>query len=101
MFALIANVGLHPIQITASKTHHAVAGLPLECLVAEADLLVCLVGRGPFQLTHPIAYHDCWRNRDDQVNVRFDSAYLVDEDAFLINQSLFDVSMNQGFDGRC
>jgi hypothetical protein len=56
VMALVANVIFYPIEIAVAETHDAVAGLPLQLLVAKTDLLIHFVGRRSFQLTDQFAY---------------------------------------------
>ena len=53
---LLADVLLDPVQIFCPETDHAVAGLPVEDLVAR--FLIDFMGGAAFELADPIADED-------------------------------------------
>jgi len=101
MAALVADITSDPIEITVAETHDAVAGLLLQRLVAEADLLIDFVGRRSLQLTDQLANQNRRRNCQNNMDMRFRAADFVNKNALRANQSLFDVPMRQRLDRRC
>ncbi len=101
MLTLIVDIRDHPRKIFRTKTNHAVANLPLEHFVVCAGLLIDIVRRATFELPYPIAGSQRWRYRYGNMNMRFDSADLMDKRTGGVDDALSQRAIDDRFHGGC
>src|SRR5262249_60072923 len=101
MLALVANVGLNPLQIPRPETDYAIAGLPFQELPTSAELLVDLVRRRTLQLTNQVADEDGRSRRHNDVDVRLRPAHLMDVGTGGVDEFLSDVAVRKRFQLGC
>src|ERR1043166_4644012 len=90
--ALIAHVGLYPLDVARPKTDDTIPRLPLQRL--SAQLLIRVVRRRPLQLPDEIADQNRRRDGDAKVHMRFDSADFVNVNPRRVDASALDVLMD-------
>jgi len=98
VFALVADVGFNPLQVFRSEGDHAIAALPFQDWIPFTQVLVGLVGGGPFQLADELADPERGWDGHRNVDVVFDAVDLVKDDAARLHNPLPNVAMDKGLD---
>jgi hypothetical protein len=96
--ALVLYVIDDPRQIARAETDNAIAGLPVESLVAE--FLIGFVRRRALQLADPFADRQRGRDADAQMHMRLNTADLMAKDSGRVDTAAAKVRMNDGLDLR-